>query len=143
MPRRRRKPTGVDEAAGYLPGHGSERRRIAGQHYLRSELRWYLIVFEPSTFALGKCACLTPFDYGLGDWGLIPSRVIAKWYLMLLCLTLSIIRYGSMVEWSSPGNGVVPSPTPLCKNNWKRGPLVTFDNYVCLYIKSIYINVLT
>ncbi|CAE1325549.1 unnamed protein product [Acanthosepion pharaonis] len=45
--------------AGYPPGHGSERQRIAGRHRLRSELRRYLIVFEPPTFALdrGKHAC--------------------------------------------------------------------------------------
>ncbi|CAE1272084.1 SRRM2 [Acanthosepion pharaonis] len=44
------------------PGHGSERRRIAGRHRLRSELRRYLIVFEPPTSALdrGKRACHTP-----------------------------------------------------------------------------------
>ena len=31
-------------------------------------------------------------------------------YLMLPCLTLSIIRYGSRVKWSNPGKGVVPYP---------------------------------
>ena len=48
--------------AGYLLGHGSERRQIAGRHRLRSELRRYLIVFEPLTFALDqrKRACHTP-----------------------------------------------------------------------------------
>ncbi|CAE1317380.1 unnamed protein product [Acanthosepion pharaonis] len=48
--------------AGYPPGHGSVRRWIAGRHRLRSELRQYLIVFEPPTFALdrGKRACHTP-----------------------------------------------------------------------------------
>ena len=34
---------------------------------------------------------------------------LKKWYLMLPCLTLSIIRYGSNVKWNNPGNGVAPS----------------------------------
>ena len=29
------------------------------------------------------------------------------------CLTLSIIRYGSMVKWSNLGNGVAPPPLHL------------------------------
>ena len=37
---------------------------------------------------------------------------LKKWYLMLPCLTLSIIRYGSRVKWSNPGKGVAPFPTP-------------------------------
>ena len=28
---------------------------------------------------------------------------LKKWYLMPLCLTLSIIKYGSRVKWSYPG----------------------------------------
>ena len=43
------------------------------------------------------------------DRGSIPVRVIPKtqkWYLILPCLTLSIIRYISRVKWSSPGKGV-------------------------------------
>ena len=31
-----------------------------------------------------------------------------KWYLIPLCLTLSIIRYISRVKWSNPGKGVTP-----------------------------------
>ena len=33
---------------------------------------------------------------------------LKKWYLMLPCLALSIIRYGSRVKWSNPGKGVAP-----------------------------------
>ena len=33
-------------------------------------------------------------------------------YLMLLCLTRSIIRYGSRVKWSNAGEGVLPFLTP-------------------------------
>ena len=54
-----------------------------------------------------------------GERGSIPGRVISKtqkWHLMQPCLTLSIIRYGSRVKWSNPGNGVAPSPTPRCSS---------------------------
>ena len=43
------------------------------------------------------------------------------------CLTLSIIRYGSRVKWSSPGKGVAPSPTPWCSSYRKGGFRVTLD----------------
>ena len=33
---------------------------------------------------------------------------LKKWYLMPPCLILSIIRLGSRVKWSNPGNGVEP-----------------------------------
>ena len=36
---------------------------------------------------------------------------LKKWYLMLPCLTLSIIRYGSRIKWNNPRKGVVPFPT--------------------------------
>ena len=51
------------------------------------------------------------------DRGSVPGRIIPKtqkkkkkknWYLMPPCLTLSIIRQGSRVKWSNPGNGVAP-----------------------------------
>ena len=43
------------------------------------------------------------------------------------CLTLSIIRYGSRVKWSNPGNGVAPSPTPWCSSYRKGSLRVTLD----------------
>ena len=55
------------------------------------------------------------FASGLGDLGSIPGQVKSKtqkWYLMPTCLTCSIMRYGSRVKWSNPGNGVALSPTP-------------------------------
>ena len=51
-----------------------------------------------------------------GNRGSIPGRIIPKthkWYLMPLCLTLSIITYGSRVKWGNPEKRVAPSPTPL------------------------------
>ena len=50
---------------------------------------------------------------GPGDLGSIPARVIPKTqksFLMLPCLALSIIRYGSRVKWSNPRKGVALSP---------------------------------
>ena len=59
------------------------------------------------------------FTDGPGDQGSIPYQVnqkLKKWYLMPPCLRLSIIRLGTRVKWSNPGNGVVPSPTPWCNS---------------------------
>ena len=52
---------------------------------------------------------------------------LKKWYLMPPCLTLSIIRYGSRVKWSNPGNGVAPSPTPRCRSYWKGSLRIALD----------------
>ena len=41
---------------------------------------------------------------------------LRKWYLILPCLTLSIIRYVSRVKWSNPGKEVALSPTPRCSS---------------------------
>ena len=41
---------------------------------------------------------------------------LEKWYLMLPCLTLSIVRYGLRVKRSNPGNGVVPFPKTWCNS---------------------------
>ena len=42
---------------------------------------------------------------------------LKQWYLMPPYLTLIIIRNGSRVKWSNPGEGVVPFPTPRCSSN--------------------------
>ena len=55
------------------------------------------------------------FANGLGNQCSIPGQVIPKiqkWYFVRPCLTLSIIRYGSRVKWSNPGDGEVLSLTP-------------------------------
>ena len=65
------------------------------------------------------------FANGPGDQSSIPGWVLQKtqrWYLVWPCLTLRIIRYGSRVKWSNPGNGVVPSPTPWC-SSYRKGSL--------------------
>ena len=48
---------------------------------------------------------------GSGDRCLIPGRVIPKtqkWYLMPLCLKVSITRRTSKIKWSNLGKGVAP-----------------------------------
>ena len=57
---------------------------------------------------------------------------------MLLCLILSIIRYGSRVKWSKPGNGAAPSPTLWCCSYWKRSLWATFDYSHQLYLQLIH-----
>ena len=91
-------------------------------------------LLSSSIFSLFSSLLLGPavrvFANGPGDLGSIPGRVIPKtlkWYLIPPCLTLSIIRYGSRVKWSNPGNGVAPSPTPWCSSYRKGSLRVTLD----------------
>ena len=44
------------------------------------------------------------------------------------CLTPSNKNYVSRVNWSNPGKGVAPSPTPRCSSYWKGSLLVTLDD---------------
>ena len=70
------------------------------------------------------------FTNGPGDLGSILGRLIPKtqkWYLIPPCLTLSIIRYRSMVKWSNPRTWVAPSPTPWCSSYWKGSLRITLD----------------
>ena len=66
---------------------------------------------------------------------------LKKWYLMLPWLALSIIRYGSRVNWSNPGKGVAPSLTPQCSSYWKGSLWFTFDYGRRLYHQHIYIYI--
>ena len=59
---------------------------------------------------------------------------LLKWYLIPLCLTLSIIRYVSKVKWSNPVKGVAPSPTHWCCSYWKGSLQVALDNGRQLYL---------
>ena len=52
---------------------------------------------------------------------------LKKWYLKLLCLTLSNIRWESRVKWSNPGKGVAPSPKPRCSSYRKKSFRFTLD----------------
>ena len=71
------------------------------------------------------------FASGPGDRGSIPGRVIPntqkEWYLISLCLTLSLIRYVSRVKWSNSRKGVAPFPTPRCSSYWKGSLRVTLN----------------
>ena len=49
------------------------------------------------------------FANGLGDC-YNPRLTHIKTQKMLLCVTLSIIRYGSKIKWSNPRKWVAPSP---------------------------------
>ena len=65
-------------------------------------------------------------------------RRLKKWYLILPCLTLSIIRYVSRVKWSNPRRGVAPSLTSRCSSYWKGSLRVALDysrkKYIYVYI---------
>ena len=76
----------------------------------------------------------------LGELGSILGHVIPKtlkWYLILPCLTLSIIKYVSRVKWSNPRKGVAPLPTPRCISYSQGSFLVALDygrqHYLCSY----------
>ena len=69
-----------------------------------------------------------------GDLGSIPSWVIPK--------AQKIIRQGSRVKWSNPGERVAPSPTPWCSSYWKRGLWVTLDYGLQLYFIYLPIKLL-
>ena len=62
------------------------------------------------------------------------TQRIKKWYLMPLCLTLSIIRYGSRVKWVNPGKEIALSPTPWCSSYQKGILQVTLDYDRQLYL---------
>ena len=61
---------------------------------------------------------------------------LKKWFLMLPCLTLSIIRYGSRVKWSNPGKELVPTPTPWCSSYRKWSLRVTLNYGRQIYLLS-------
>ena len=59
---------------------------------------------------------------------------LKKWFLMLPCLTLSIIRYGSRVKWGNPRKRVRPSwhLSVLAIEKGAFGSPSTMIDYVCL-----------
>ena len=87
---------------------------------------------------LFHCQVGRVFASGLGDRGSVPGQVIPKtqkWYLMPLCLTLSIVSHGSRVKRSNPGKGVVTSPTHRKEDQrkWKEIQVLR----PCLRIKKV------
>ena len=65
-----------------------------------------------------------------------------KWYWMTPCLTLSILRYRSMVKMSSSGKEIVPSPTPWCSSYWKGSLWVDLDYNYQLFIYYTFIDII-
>ena len=62
-----------------------------------------------------------------------------KFFSMLPCLTLKIIRYRSRVNWSNRRKGVVSSITSWCGSNWKGSFWITLDCSHQLYLLILYI----
>ena len=86
--------------------------------------------------AVGRVFVNGPGDQGLSQVELYQR--LKKWYLILPCLTLSIIRFISRVKWSNPRKRVEPSPT---SQSLKRKPLgcprqqsPTYYIYIYIYI---------
>ena len=84
---------------------------------------------------------LSLWYYSTWDWTLVSWTIdcspmaqetwvhrLKKWYLMLPCLTLSIIRYGSRVKWCNPEKGVAPSPVPWY-SFYRKGSVRVTLNY--------------
>ena len=70
------------------------------------------------------------FANGPGDWDSIPGQAIPKNQKMVLGASLlNTQHYKVWIKgnWSNPGKGVVPSPTPQCSSNRKRNLRVTLD----------------
>ena len=111
--------------------------KILNTHGTSSKLPWK---FKSKNVWDGLMSSM--FVNCLGDQSSIPGRVMPKtqkWYWIPPCLTLSIIRSGSKVKWSNPGNGVVPSSTPWSGSYWKGAfgsPLTKVANFT-FYLLSI------
>ena len=91
------------------------------------------------------CVCVCVYNYWVVcQWSRRPgfntrsshTKDSKNWYLMMPCLALSIIKWGSKVKWSNPGNEVAPFSIPRCSSFWKRSLWVTLDygRQLCLYI---------
>ena len=59
------------------------------------------------------------------------------WYLMPLCLTLSIKRYASRVKWINPESEVASFLTHQCSSYWKVSLWVTLDSCPHLFLNFI------
>ena len=64
---------------------------------------------------------------------------LKKWYLILPCLKLSIIKYVSRVKWNNLGKGVALSLTPWCSSYWKGSFWVALSYGCQLYLLRIII----
>ena len=76
-----------------------------------------------------------------GNMDSIPDLVIPKTQKMVLgasLLNTQHYRYGSRVQWSNPGKGVAPSPTPGCSSYRKGSLRVTLDYGRQFYLLYLY-----
>ena len=89
------------------------------------------------------------FANGLGDWDSIPGRVMPKtqkkkWYLMLPCLTLSIIRVRikSKVEQSKEWNNALPLLLDVVaiEKGAFGSPLAKIANFTYLYVSGLCVS---
>ena len=102
--------------------------RTKNRVLFQNDIHFFLTFFSFCLLAVGIMRRV--FANGPGNRGSIPGRVILKtqkWYLMPPWLRLSTIMWGSMVKWSNPGNGLVPSPIPRCSSYWKGSLRVILD----------------
>ena len=78
----------------------------------------------------------------MGDIFSLPTADTLRAFSFLTppCLTLSNIRYVSMVKWSNPGKGVAPTPTPQCCTYWKGSD---WQLFICILTHTHYIYILT
>ena len=109
---------------------------------------WYIVdMYALYIYIYSWCICASPMAREIWVQSQVESyQRLKKWYLMPPCLTLSIIRYGSRVKWSTPGKGVAPSPTPWCSKLSKREPsghprLWSPILFYFTYISTIYIYI--
>ena len=82
------------------------------------------------------------FANGPVDRGSIPVRVIPKTqkkgYLMPPCLTFSIMRYGSRVQWRNPGKGRESYSKPRYSSH-SKGSLWATSNAVANFTFLLFI----
>ena len=64
-------------------------------------LEYELAYYDPAVHCFGPVVRVTRVQSQVASY-----QRLKKWYLMLLCLTLSNIRYVSRVKWSNSGKGV-------------------------------------
>ena len=86
----------------------------------------------PAHWCMGRVFANGPADHDSFSGRFIPKTY--KWYLIALCLTLTIIRYISRVKWSNPGERVVPYPALRCSSYWKWSLRVILDYGRQLYL---------
>ena len=69
-------------------------------------------------------------------------QILLKWFLIPPCRTEKDV---SRINWSKPGKGVVPSPTPRCRSYWKENLLVALDYgrqiYLLIFGKSMNLHI--